>query len=124
MKNSDLLVAITSQDVADARFAKVSHVQVTDDPSAQKVNLSDEELVRQYPLQYSDVCTRCKSSIPNFKQGKKFYNIMAEIKGDPKLAFTRKLNPNNMKSSKTTFYVEKVVEVIAQRYSMTLDNET
>ncbi len=35
MKNSDLLVAITSQDEADANYAKVNRVQVTDDPNDQ-----------------------------------------------------------------------------------------
>ncbi len=117
MKNSDLLVAITSQDEADASYAKVNRVQVTDDPNAQKVNLSDAEFVARYPLQYSDVCAKCKTDIPMFKQGKKFNRIMAEIKTNPQFAFTRKLNPNSTTSSKTTFYAESVVQEIAKRYS-------
>lgn len=36
MKNSDLLIAITSQDAADANFAKINKVQLSDDPNAQK----------------------------------------------------------------------------------------
>ena len=116
LKNSDLLVAITSQDEADASFSKVSKVQITDDPNAQKVNLNDDEFVKQYPLQYSDVCSRCKESIVGFKQGKKFNQIMSSIKGNAKLSFTRKLNPHNAKSSKTTFYAEAVIDEIAKQY--------
>ena len=122
MKNSDLLVAITSQDTADAAFAKVSKVQVTNDSSAQKVNLSDEEFVKQYPLSYNDMCTHCKSLIVGFKQGKMFNDIMGEIKKDPRFAFTRRLNPNNSKSSKTTFYTNDAVGEVVSRYS-TEDND-
>lgn len=121
MKNSDLLVAITSQEVADVNFAKVSRVQITDDPDAQKVSLSDEEFVRHYPLQYSDVCAKCRAAIPGFKQSKRFNNIMAIIKSDSKLAFIRKLNPHNSQSSKTTFYSEATVDEVIKMYTSTLD---
>lgn len=121
MKNSDLLVAITSQEVADVNFAKVSRVQITDDPDAQKVSLSDEEFVRHYPLQYSDVCAKCRAAIPGFKQSKRFNNIMAIIKSDSKLAFIRKLNPHNSQSSKTTFYSETTVDEVIKMYTSTLD---
>ena len=123
MKNSDLLVAITSQDAADVNFAKVKRVQITDDPDAQKVNLSDEEFVKQYPLQYIDVCARCRATIPNFKQGRKFNDIMATIKRNSKLSFTRKLNPHNTKSSTTTFYAEAAIAEIIKRYASTSEQQ-
>lgn len=116
MKNSDLLVAITSQESADANFAKVNRIQVTNDPNAQKVQLSDQEFVRQYPLSYGDVCSKCRDRIEGFKQSQKFNMIMVEIKKNAQFAFTRKLNPNNSKSSKTTFYAECVIDEIANRY--------
>lgn len=116
MKNSDLLVAITSQDSADVSFSKINQVQVTNDPNVQKVHLSDEEFVKRYPLVYSDVCSKCRDVIDGFKQSYKFNIIMAEIKNNPQFAFTRKLNPNSSKSSKTTFYAECVIIEIAKKY--------
>ena len=116
MKNSDLLVAITSQESADVNFAKVNRIQVTNDPNAQKVHLSDEEFVKQYPLSYGDVCSKCRETIKGFKQSHKFNSIMTEIKKNAQFAFTRKLNPNSSKSSKTTFYAESVLNEIARRY--------
>lgn len=116
MKNSDLLVAITSQESADVNFAKVNRIQVTNDPNAQKVHLSDEEFVKQYPLSYGDVCSKCRETIKGFKQSHKFNSIMTEIKKNAQFAFTRKLNPNSSKSSKTTFYAESVINEIASRY--------
>ena len=116
MKNSDLLVAITSQDDADMSFAKVNKIQVTNDPNAQKVRLSDDEFIKQYPLSYGDVCSRCRDKIEGFKQNQRFNSIMEEIKKEARFAFTRKLNPNNLKSSRTTFYAESVIDEIVSQY--------
>ena len=117
IKNSDLLVAITSQDSADANFSKTSKVQFTNDPDAQRVNLSDQEFMKQYPLSYKELCLGCKNTIFGFKQGKKFHGIVSEIKKDPQFAYKRKLNPNNLKSVETIFYADCVINVIAHRYS-------
>ena len=41
--NSDILVAITTIDAADATFAKVTNVKFSNDPNAQIFNMSDQE---------------------------------------------------------------------------------
>lgn len=116
LKNSDLLVAITSKDEADAQYAKVNKYQISNDPNAQKIGITDEEFIKQYPLSYSDVCVKCRENIKDFKQGKEFNQIMSELKKDKKFAFTRRLNPNSSKSSKTTFYSDSIVNEITNRY--------
>lgn len=116
LRNSDLLIAITSAEDADAKFIKVNKVQITNAPNAQKVSISDEGIIEQFPLQYKDVCKQCKEKIPGFKQNKKFNIIMRKIKANPKLAFVRRLNPNNKKSSQVTLYAINVVEEIARIY--------
>lgn len=123
LKNSDLLVAITSADEADACFAKINKVKITNDPDAQKVNLTDEEFFKQYPLSYSEVCKKCRDSIAGFKQGKLFNSIMGEIKEDASLAFPRKLNPNSSNSPKTTFYSENAVCEISRMYQERLQGD-
>ncbi|MCM1512065.1 MAG: DUF3644 domain-containing protein [Oxalobacter formigenes] len=93
LNNRDLLVAITSQDKADVNFSKISRVQITNDPSAQKVNLSDEGFMEQYPLKYIQVCERCKEAIKNFKQGRKFHKIIASIKKQLKIGIYKTTQP-------------------------------
>ena len=117
MKNSDLLVAITSKDEADASFSKVRKFQLTNDSSAQKVNLSDEEIMKIYPLSHKDVCERCRKEIVNFKQNNDFNKLIATLKLDSTFAYTRKLNPQSKKSAKTTFYSENVIDEIKKKYS-------
>lgn len=116
MKNSDLLVAITSIDAADANFAKINRIQLSDDPNAQKVNLSDDEIVKIYPYTYREICERCRAEIPNFKQGKKFNSIMLSLKGNNAFAYTRKLNPQKAKSTKTVLYSPKIIDEIKHQY--------
>lgn len=116
MKNSDLLIAITSKDEAEAKYAKVNKYQISNDPNAQKIGITDEEFIVQYPLSYAEVCSKCRESLDSFKQGKQFNQIMAELKNNKKFAFTRKLNPNNSKSSKTTFYSESIISEIISIY--------
>ena len=116
MKNSDLLIAITSQDAADANFAKINKVQLSDDPNAQKIKLSDDEIVKLYPFTYSDICKKCRADIPNFKQGKKFNEIMSSLKENNTYAYTRRLNPKNAKTTKTTLYAASIIDEIKQRY--------
>src|SRR5699024_762620 len=103
-KNSDLLIAITSKDEADASFSKVTKYRLTNDANAQKVNLSDDEIIKVYPLTYKDVCERCKAEITGFKQNNEFNKILSELKSNAVFAHIRKLNPQSKKSAKTTFY--------------------
>ena len=117
MKNSDLLIAITTKDEADASFSKITKYQLTNDSSAQKVNLSDDEILKIFPLTYKDICNRCKTEIAGFKQNNEFNKIMAELKNNPVLAYERKHNPQSKKSAKTTLYSENIIEEIKKKYS-------
>lgn len=116
LKNSDLLVAITSAEDADAKFAKVNKVQITDAPNAQKVSISDEEIIKQYPLRYGDICEMCEKKIQGFKRNGKFNDIIKRIKCNSRYAFVRRLYPNNEKSPKVTLYVTNVIDEIVRIY--------
>lgn len=116
MKNRDLLIAITSKDDADARFSKVSRYQFSNDPNAQKINLSDEEIIKVYPLTYKDVCERCRTEVEGFKQNNEFNSILSKLKGNSMFAHTRKLNPQSQKSAITTLYSESVIGEIKRMY--------
>lgn len=115
--NSDLLIAITSQDEADAKLAKVTKYQFVNDPNAQKVYLSDEELFNKYPLTFADVCCKCRERIQGFKQNNDFYNIMRKLKENPTLSHQRKLNPKSKSTSITTLYSESIIDEIEKEYN-------
>lgn len=117
LNNHDLLVAITSNaEDADAKFTKVNKVQISNNPDAQKVSISDDELVKQYPLQYADVSAECKKRISSFKQNKTFNDRIKTLKNNPKYAFVRHLNPKSEGSSKVTLYSKAAVDEIVRLY--------
>lgn len=109
LNNSDLLIAITSENEADAKFSKVTRYQLTNDANAQKVSLSDDEIIKIYPLTYKDVCERCKTEIAEFKQNNEFNKILAELKNNSLFTHTRRLNPQSKKSAKTILYAESII---------------
>ena len=84
--------------------------------NAQKIKLSDDEIVKLYPFTYSDICKKCRADIPNFKQGKKFNEIMSSLKENNTYAYTRRLNPKKAKTTKTTLYAASIIDEIKQRY--------
>jgi len=123
--NSDILIALTSEDKADAKLSKDTKYQLVNDPGAQKVHLSDEEIINKYPLKYYDVWHICKEKIQGFKKNQDFNNIMNnKIKKDPTLSYKRKLDPKNERSSSKYFYSELVIDEIKKEYNQSNEHHT
>lgn len=122
--NSDVLIALTSPDQADAKLVKVTKYQPVNDPSALKVSLSDDEIFNKFPLTFTNVRDKCREEIPGFKQKKDFYNIMDKIKEDPTLSYKRKLDPKNERSSSKYFYSELVIDEIKKEYNQSNEHHT
>ena len=116
LKNSDLRVAITNIDEADAKIAKVQKVNLSDDPCAQRVSVSDDEMLKKFPLGYKSLCEKCRKRIPGFKQGKKFNGIMKRIKQKGTCAYVRRLDPQNEDSGFKMFYSNKAIDEIKKAW--------
>jgi hypothetical protein len=113
--NSDLLVQISKEpDIPKINLEK--KVTLTDDPNAQKVSLTDEELRKLFPLTYKNVLSWCKENISNFKQAKKFNDIMKKVKDNKSLRYERKLDPYSAKTPVQNFYSNLVLEYIKKEY--------
>lgn len=115
-KNSDLLVAITSIEDADATFGKVTHARFTTDPGATAVNMSDDEFRKIWKYGYQDVVDWCRENIEGFKQSRMFYEVKKEVEEDINCAYRRRLDNKNAKSPSKMFYTEKALGDITQKY--------
>jgi hypothetical protein len=115
--NSDLVVAITSVDEADTTFSRITNVQLTDDPNAQILNMSDDEFRNTWKYSYHKLVNLCKDNIPGFKQNSKFNRLMKDIKKDVKCAYKRKLDSRNPKSASQDFYTDFALESLKNRYT-------
>ena len=119
--NSDILAAITTIDAADATFAKITNVRLTNDPNAQPVNLSDEEFRKIWKHNPSALVSWCKENISGFKQGMVFNDIKKMIKGDKRYVSTRRLDINNLKSPSQDFYTDLALEKIKEEYERAME---
>ena len=98
--NSDIIAAITTADQADTTITQVKKVQFSNDKGAPKVQVSDDEILAQYPLSHQELIVKCREQIPNIKINPKFYSILGPLRENAALAFGRVNNPKSKKKTK------------------------
>lgn len=81
------------------------------------ITLSEEDIRMRFPLTHGDVCRKAKSRYLDFKQDKKFNDIMREIKKESKLCYQRRLDPNNPKSTSQFFYSTNIWQKLDLTYT-------
>lgn len=103
---------------AASEYSVVLHVQVainrgfsgggsigrTNDPSAPKLNITDDEALSYYSTAYSDLVSKCRNRYPGFKQNSEFNSAMRNIQADTDCSHERRLDPQKPNSPKKWFY--------------------
>lgn len=115
--NSEYSVSVNVEfNFSKSKTKDALDVQITSDPNAPKVQLSDEQLQSKYPLKYETLTNRCQSKYIDFKANKKYHDIRIGLIGNSKYSITRKLDPENPKSSKKDWFSESVFTVFDNHY--------
>ena len=91
-------------------------IGVTSDANAPSVNITDDEFLSMYPLNFKDVVATCKERYRNFKQNSEFYDLLKQAKSDPSCAMERRLHPESTKSPSQFFYNEDATFVLLDRH--------
>lgn len=86
------------------------------DPDGTPIKLSEETIMKNFPWTHADVTSKCKERYSDFKQGTEFNNIMRAIKANPKLHYSRKLDPESKKSQAKPFYSTNVFQEFDKHY--------
>lgn len=73
-------------------------------PDGTPMTVSEENIKKNYPYDYKTVVKKCKEKYSDFKQDRKFNDIMRGVKQNEKLCHIRKLDTDNPKSLKKEFY--------------------
>ena len=110
--NSDLLVAITAKNEADATFSKRTAIRLSNDPNVQAYTMTDEQFREIFPHTYKDVVEWGKNNINDFTKGKIFNDIMRDIKKDIHCTAERRLDSKNPNSSSQNFYSDEALPKI------------
>ncbi|MFH1509775.1 MAG: hypothetical protein ABID67_01320, partial [Candidatus Nealsonbacteria bacterium] len=91
-------------------------IQITDDPNAPVVRIKEENILKEYPLDYLTLVKNLRLRYNNFKMNAEFHKLKKEFKKDKKLCRKRYLNPNNPKTSSQDFYNLAIYKKFDQYY--------
>lgn len=116
--NSDYSVSVN----VELRFSKSKAsdalaVQISNDPAAAKVQLTQEQFKDRYPMKFTDLNNRCKKRYRDFLVNKKYHEIRKSLIGNQKYTITKVLDPDNPKSVKQDWYSEAVFTELDKHYT-------
>jgi len=106
----------------DVKFQKVKSnaglpVQVTKDPNAPMVQLSEEDISDRFPWDYDVLTTRLRKRYSDFKMNAKYHELRKELEKNKKLAHVRYLNPSNPKGGQKTLYSTNIQKEFDKHYA-------
>lgn len=93
-------------------------VQITNDPTAPKVQMTEEQLRDKYPLTYATLTAECAKRYTDFMQNKKYHDLRKPLKSDKRYCHVKKLDPENPKTVKQEFFSRAVFNVLDAHYTI------
>jgi Domain of unknown function (DUF3644) len=94
-------------------------VQVTNDPTAQKVIMTEEDTRRTFQWTYRDLCDHLSKRYSDFKTNNKFRSVRKPLMGDKRFVLRRRLDPKNPRSAFQDFYNPNIAGELASSTSTT-----
>ena len=92
-------------------------VRPTRDPDATEIRMTEEQIREKYPWDYGKLTEECKKRFQDFKRDRQYHSLRKPLVGDDKFCYTRRLDPENPKSSKKTFYNPNILQEFEKYYS-------
>lgn len=101
-----------------SRSAAATPVRVTNDPNAPAVQLTEEQIREYYPWDYHELTAQCRTRYFGFKVNKQYHQLRRGLEGDRRFAHVRRLDPQNPKSPKKTFYNPAILNELDKHYQV------
>jgi len=92
------------------------NVQLTNNPYAPEVRMTEENIKEKYPWDYKELLERLKKRYSNFKQNQHYNDIKRPLNENKKFVHVRLLDPANPKSSKKKFYNPNIIKEFDKHY--------
>jgi hypothetical protein len=109
----DVNISFKRTSAADATAVIISNA-----PDALAVTVSEEDIRKQFPWEYSDLKDRLRARYSNFKENDKYHKLRKQFAADPRYMKTRYLDPGNPKSSRKDFYNPNIVQEFDRHYTL------
>jgi hypothetical protein len=92
-------------------------VQVTNNPNAPEVRLTEEQIRERNPWDYNRLTEECQKRYAGFKIDQKYHDIRIPLLKDKRFGEVRYLDPGNTKSSKKPFFNPNIMQEFDQHYT-------
>jgi hypothetical protein len=110
----DIVVSI---DVNFKKGNSFDSIGVRYDAEGIPITLSEENIRKKFSLTTKDMKIQCKERYSNFIQNKNFHTIIKQIKDNKNLHYERKLDPDNKKTQKQSFYSTGIWKELDKHYN-------
>jgi hypothetical protein len=92
-------------------------VQITNNPDAPEVRLTEEQVREKYPWDYDRLTAECRKRYTGFKLVQKFHDLRRALATDARFGHVRHLDPGNLKSSKKPFFNPNILAEFDKIYT-------
>lgn len=99
-----------------SKVSDALNVQLTNDPSAPKLQLTEEQVKDRYPLNYAALTEECRLRYSDFIVNRKYHEIRSPLKHDKKFCLIRRLDPDNPKSAKQEWFSRAILTELDKHY--------
>ena len=91
-------------------------VQVTKDPNAPAVRMTEEQIREKYPWDYEKLTHECRNRYVDFKQDKRYHDLRKRLARVEQYARVRELDPGNPKTARKTFFNPNILTEFDKEY--------
>ena len=91
--------------------------QITNDPDAIEVRLTDEQFREKYPQDYQRLTVECAKRYSDFEQDKTYHTVRKVLFNDSLFGAIRYLDPGNPKSAKKPFFNPNILNEMDKHYT-------
>lgn len=92
-------------------------VNYSNDPDAIKINVQEEDALKNFPFDYEKLTSALTKRYSDFKANQKYHNIRKSLMKNKKLCKTRLLDPTNTKSMKKDWYNSEIFKEFDKYYT-------
>lgn len=94
-----------------------AQVQITRDPKAPKVQISEQDITKQYPWDYTELTKRVRDRYLNFKLTRAYHDFRNQLRSDSRYVMVRPLDPRNPKGTEKVFYNPNILDELDKLYT-------
>ncbi len=92
-------------------------VQITNDPAAPRLRLTDENIKDKFPLSYYLLTRECVTRYSDFITNKKYHNLRIPLKADNRYCHVKKLDSDNPNSANQAWFSRAIFTVLDEHYT-------